>query len=60
MADKPQAYCVKCRAMRDISDAQDVIMKNGRPAIRGKCGTCGTTIQRIVAGGGKKAETSEK
>jgi RNase P subunit RPR2 len=48
MADA-QAYCVKCREMRNIQDPQEVTMKNGRPAIRGKCGTCGTTIQRIVS-----------
>ena len=42
-------YCMKCRESRDIQEAQQVIMKNGRPATRGKCGECGTTIFRIGA-----------
>ena len=42
-------YCMKCRESRDIQDAQQVTMKNGRPATRGKCGDCGTTIFRIGA-----------
>ena len=42
-------YCMKCRESRDIQDAQRVTMKNGRPATRGKCGDCGTTIFRIGA-----------
>ena len=31
-------YCMKCRESRDIQEAQQVTMKNGRPATRGKCG----------------------
>ena len=42
-------YCMRCRERRDIQDAQQVTMKNGRPATRGKCGDCGTTIFRIGA-----------
>ena len=42
-------YCMKCRDRRDIHQAQQVTMKNGRPATRGKCGECGTTVFRIGA-----------
>ena len=28
---------MKCRAMRNISDPQQITMKNGRPATQGKC-----------------------
>ncbi|MDP7628260.1 MAG: DUF5679 domain-containing protein [SAR202 cluster bacterium] len=42
-----QAYCVKCRAKRDIKDAQSITMKNGRPAVRGTCPNCGTKVFRI-------------
>ena len=42
-----QAYCLKCRASRDIENAQEVTLKNGRPATRGKCTTCGATVFRI-------------
>ena len=40
-------YCLKCRESREIQNAQQVTMKNGRPATRGACGECGTTMFRI-------------
>ena len=40
-------YCVKCRETREIQDAEQVTMKNGRPATRGTCGECGTGMYRI-------------
>jgi len=40
-------YCVKCRAMRELKDVEQVTLKNGRPAIRGKCTVCGTTVYVI-------------
>ncbi|MEM0085258.1 MAG: DUF5679 domain-containing protein [Candidatus Methanomethylicia archaeon] len=42
-----EAYCVKCKAKRTIVDTEQVTLKNGRPAIRGKCSVCGTTLYRI-------------
>ncbi|MCZ6535972.1 MAG: DUF5679 domain-containing protein [Dehalococcoidia bacterium] len=42
-----QAYCVKCRASRDIRNPQQITMKNGRPATQGTCPTCGTKMFRI-------------
>ncbi|MDA1348153.1 MAG: DUF5679 domain-containing protein [Chloroflexi bacterium] len=42
-----QAYCLKCRAHRDINDSQELTLKNGRPATRGKCSVCGSTVFRI-------------
>ncbi|HJN57650.1 MAG TPA: DUF5679 domain-containing protein [Nitrososphaerales archaeon] len=44
-----QAYCVKCRAKRDISNPQKITMKNGRPATQGTCPKCGTKVFRIGA-----------
>lgn len=40
-------YCMKCRETREILDAEQVTMKNGRAATRGKCGDCGATMFRI-------------
>jgi len=31
------AYCVKCRAKREIKDPKEIKMKNGRPAVKGTC-----------------------
>jgi len=36
-----EAYCVKCKAKRTMVDTKQVTLKNGRPAIRGKCPVCG-------------------
>jgi len=42
-----QAYCVKCRGMREIKDPKPVTLKNGRPAVQGLCPRCGTKVFRI-------------
>ncbi len=48
MAAENQGYCVKCKAKKAMVDAQKVTMKNGRPAMKGKCPTCGTGMYRIL------------
>ncbi len=45
-----QAYCMKCRAKREMKDAKSITMKNGRPATQGLCPTCGTKMFRIGKG----------
>ena len=42
-----QAYCMKCRAKREMKDAKRITMKNGRPATQGVCSVCGTKMFRI-------------
>lgn len=42
-----EGYCVKCKSKREIKDAQDIVMKNGRPATQGICPECGTKIFKI-------------
>ena len=42
-----EAYCFKCRAKREINNAQQTTLKNGRPATKGTCPVCGTTVFRI-------------
>ncbi len=42
-----EGYCVKCKSKREIKDAQDIVMKNGRPATQGLCPACGTKIFKI-------------
>ncbi|MCD6134313.1 MAG: hypothetical protein J7J25_02175 [Candidatus Omnitrophica bacterium] len=41
-------YCLKCKAKKEIKDVEEVTMKNGRKALRGKCPDCGTTIFKIL------------
>ena len=40
--------CVKCHEVKEIHDVENFIMKNGRPAVRGKCLDCGTKVVKIV------------
>ena len=42
-----QAYCMKCRAKREMKDTRAITMKNGKPATQGVCPTCGTKMFRI-------------
>jgi hypothetical protein len=42
-------YCVKCRTKREMANAQQVTMKNGRPALKGKCSVCGTGMYKILS-----------
>ena len=45
-------YCVKCREKREMKDALEVEMKNGRKAMKGVCSVCGTKMFKIL--GNKK------
>ena len=41
-------YCVKCKEKREMQDEEKVTMKNGRPAMKGKCSVCGTGMYKIL------------
>lgn len=43
-----EGYCVRCKEKTVIAEAKEVTMKNGRPAIMGKCPKCGAGIYRIL------------
>ncbi|NLE46521.1 MAG: type I DNA topoisomerase [Chloroflexi bacterium] len=42
-----QAYCVRCKAKREIQDAQPVFTRNGTAATQGVCPECGTKMFRM-------------
>ena len=42
-----QAYCVKCRAKREMKNPKSITMKNGKPATQGVCPDCGTKMFKI-------------
>jgi hypothetical protein len=44
-----EAYCVKDKKKVEIKNPQAVTMKNGKPATKGVCPDCGTTVYRIGA-----------
>lgn len=43
-----EAYCVKCKAKKEMNDGKEVTMKNGRKAMQGVCPDCGTKLFRIL------------
>ncbi len=55
----PEGYCVKCKAKKEIIDAVEETMKNGRKAIKGKCPTCGTVMFKILGGKASAAAAQE-
>ncbi len=42
-----QAYCVKEKAKKEMKDAKQVTLKNGREAVSGVCASCGTKMFRM-------------
>jgi hypothetical protein len=42
-----QAYCVKCKAKREMKDPKPVTMRNGKKATTGTCPVCNTAMYRI-------------
>ncbi len=50
-----EAYCVKCKQKREITDPEEVTLKNGRRAAQGKCSVCGTKLFRMLGAADKAA-----
>ncbi|MGB1288638.1 MAG: DUF5679 domain-containing protein, partial [Aggregatilineales bacterium] len=44
MSDTLQAYCMKCRTKRDMTEMEAVYTKSGAPGTRGICPECGTKL----------------
>ena len=44
-----EGYCVKCKATRKMTEVQIVSTKNGKPAAKGKCPVCGTTMMKFLS-----------
>jgi Zn finger protein HypA/HybF involved in hydrogenase expression len=44
----PEAYCVKCKAKKEMANPEEVVMKNKRRAMKGTCPDCGTKMFRIL------------
>lgn len=44
-----EIYCFKCRERTAGQDLQEVVLKNGSPAVTGQCAVCGTKKFRIIS-----------
>lgn len=53
-----EAWCMKCKAKREMKNAKKVTMKNGKPAMSGECSKCGTKMFKI--GDGSPSKSSKK
>jgi len=42
-----KAYCFKCKKMQEIKNPEQVILKNGKPAVKGVCPICNTKLFRM-------------
>jgi len=42
-----EAYCVKCKAKRDMLESEPIFTRTGTPATRGICPICGTKLTRM-------------
>jgi DNA topoisomerase I len=49
MSESIQAYCVKCKTKREMTNPQPVYNQNGTPGTKGTCPVCGTNLFRMGA-----------
>jgi DNA topoisomerase-1 len=47
MESQFEAYCVKCHTKREMTSLEAIFTGNGRPATKGICPVCGTTLYRM-------------
>lgn len=45
---KVMAYCVKCKAKREMKDAEETKSANGRKMMKGVCSVCGTKMNLFM------------
>ncbi len=45
-----EAYCVKCKAKREMNNVKEVRSKNGRKMAKGVCPVCGTKMNKFLKG----------
>ena len=48
-----EAYCVKCKAKREMQNPVESTTKNGKPITKGTCPDCGTKMS-LIGGVAKK------
>lgn len=42
-----EGHCMRCKDSREMANAKQVKMKNGRPAVKGVCAKCGCSMYKI-------------
>lgn len=49
MPDSSTCYCLKCKSQQKMLEPQMKTTKNGRKMLSGKCGNCGTKVNKFVS-----------
>lgn len=47
-SEKVIGYCVKCKTKREMKDAKETILDNGRKMMKGVCSVCGTKMGLFI------------
>lgn len=42
-----QGYCSFCKQIKEMQDVEEIKLKNGRPAYKGRCPTCDRNIYKL-------------
>ena len=50
VAKKVMAYCVKCKAKREMKDPKEATSANDRKMMKGTCPVCGTKMNLFIKG----------
>jgi len=43
-----EGYCVKCKGKKEMVSPEEVVLKNQKKALKGKCPDCGTGMFKIT------------
>jgi hypothetical protein len=46
-----EAYCMKCKAKREVKNEEETVNDRGLRMLKGQCSVCGTNVSKIL---GKK------
>ncbi|MBI1957223.1 MAG: hypothetical protein HYS44_02085 [Candidatus Niyogibacteria bacterium] len=46
--EKVMGRCMKCKEQRPMVNTEEVVMKSGMRALKGKCEKCGTGMYKIL------------
>lgn len=55
-----EGWCMKCKAKKEMVGVEHVKMKNGRPAMKGKCKSCDTKMFKIGSGTSSTSSAKSK
>ena len=49
LSDRPEAYCLTCKARREIDNPEAQLMRNLRTGVKGSCPVCGKGLFSVTS-----------